>query len=155
VARVLGEALRSQPSGPNVVGAASSRCGPLATRSHPGKVSSVDLPETRYAKTADGAHIAYQVLGDGRVDLREALLPLGLEVRAGLHTGECETIDGKIGGIAVHIGAPVAAVAGASELLVSQTVKGLVAGSGLTFENAAQHGLKGVPDRWQLYRVVK
>ena len=80
---------------------------------------------------------------------------LGIEVRAGVHTGECETIDGKVGGIAVHIGARVGALAGPSEVVVSQTVKDLVAGSGLTFEDAGEHELKGVPDRWRLYRVVK
>ena len=84
----------------------------------------------------------------------EALKPLGLEVRAGLHTGEVETIDGKVGGIAVHVGARVGALAGPSQVLVSQTVKDLVGGSGLTFEDAGEHELKGVPDRWRLYRVV-
>ena len=84
----------------------------------------------------------------------EAVRSLGLEVRAGLHTGEVETIDGNAGGIAVHIGARVGAMAGSSEVLVSSTVKDLVAGSGLTFEDAGEHELKGVPDRWHLYRVV-
>jgi class 3 adenylate cyclase len=79
---------------------------------------------------------------------------LGVEIRAGVHTGECEVIDGKIGGIAVTIGARIAATTGASEVRISQTVKDLVAGSGLTFEDAGEHELKGVPDRWRLYRVV-
>lgn len=83
-----------------------------------------------------------------------AVRALGIEIRAGLHTGEVETIDGKIGGIAVHIGARVGALAGPSEILVSSTVKDLVAGGGLTFEDAGEHELKGVPDRWRLYRVV-
>jgi len=78
----------------------------------------------------------------------------GIEVRAGVHTGEVETIDGKIGGVAVVIGARVGARAGASEVLVSSTVKDLTAGSGLVFEDAGEHELKGVPDRWRLYRVV-
>jgi class 3 adenylate cyclase len=86
--------------------------------------------------------------------ITEALRPLGLEIRAGLHTGEVETIDGKVGGIAVVIGARVGALAGATEVLVSQTVKDLVAGSGLVFEDAGEHELKGVPDRWHLYRVI-
>ena len=77
-----------------------------------------------------------------------------MEIRAGVHTGECEVIDGKIGGIAVTIGARIAATAGASEVRISQTVKDLVAGSGLVFEDAGEHELKGVPDRWRLYRVV-
>jgi len=86
--------------------------------------------------------------------IAEAVRPLGLEIRAGLHTGEVETIDGKVGGIAVHIGARVGALARPSQVLVSSTVKDLVAGSGLTFEDAGEHELKGVPDRWHLYRVV-
>ena len=79
--------------------------------------------------------------------------PLGIEIRAGLHTGEVETIDDKVGGIAVHTGARVGALAAPSEVLVSQTVKDLVAGSGLTFEDAGEHQLKGIPDRWHLFRV--
>jgi class 3 adenylate cyclase len=79
---------------------------------------------------------------------------LGVEIRAGVHTGECELIDDKIGGLAVTIGARVAAMARPSEVRISQTVKDLVAGSGLSFEDAGEHELKGVPDRWRLYRVV-
>ncbi len=84
----------------------------------------------------------------------EEVRALGIEVRAGLHTGEVESMMGKVGGLAVHIGARVVALAGPSEVLVSQTVKDLVAGSGLTFEDRGEHELKGVPDRWRLYRVV-
>jgi class 3 adenylate cyclase/pimeloyl-ACP methyl ester carboxylesterase len=83
-----------------------------------------------------------------------ALRALDLEIRAGVHTGEVETIDGKVGGIAVALGARVGALAGPSEVLVSQTVKDLVAGSGLTFEDAGEHELKGFTDRWHLYRVA-
>ena len=79
---------------------------------------------------------------------------LGIEVRAGVHTGECQIIDRKIGGLGVVIGARVGSLAKPSEILVSQTVKDLVAGSGLSFEDAGEHELKGVPDRWRLYRVV-
>ena len=79
---------------------------------------------------------------------------LGIEVRAGIHTGECELIENKCGGLTVSIGARVAANAGPSQVLVSSTVKDLVAGSGLVFEDAGDHELKGVPDRWHLYRVV-
>jgi class 3 adenylate cyclase len=68
-----------------------------------------------------------------------------------VHTGEVETIDGKVGGIAVNIGARVGATAGPSEVLASQTVKDLVVGSGLVFEDRGEHELKGVPDRWRLY----
>ena len=84
----------------------------------------------------------------------DAVAPLGIEVRAGVHTGEVQTIDGKVGGMAVVIGARVGASAGPSEVLVSQTVKDLVAGSGLAFEDAGEHELKGVPDRWRLHRVA-
>jgi class 3 adenylate cyclase len=79
---------------------------------------------------------------------------MGLEIRAGVHTGEVELIDDKVGGIAVNIGARVAGLARPSEVLASQTVKDLVVGSGLTFEDAGEHELKGVPDRWHLYRVA-
>lgn len=86
--------------------------------------------------------------------IREAVGPIGLEVRVGLHTGEVETIDDKVGGLAVMIGARIGARADPSEVLVSSTVKDLVAGSGLEFEDAGEHELKGIPDRWHLYRVV-
>lgn len=79
---------------------------------------------------------------------------LGIEVRSGLHTGECELIDGKISGIAVHMGARVAAHAGPGEVLVSSTVKDLVAGSGLEFEDRGLHELKGIPGEWRLYAAV-
>jgi class 3 adenylate cyclase len=79
---------------------------------------------------------------------------LGLEARAGLHTGECEVSGDKLVGIAVHIGARIGALAGPSEVLVSSTVKDLVAGSGLTFDDAGEHELKGVPERRHLFRVV-
>jgi class 3 adenylate cyclase len=79
---------------------------------------------------------------------------LGIEVRAGVHTGEVETIAGKTGGMAVVIGSRVGAEAQGSEVLASQTVNDLTAGSGLVFEEAGEHKLKGVPDRWRLYRVL-
>jgi len=74
--------------------------------------------------------------------------------RAGLHSGECELVDGKAGGIAVHIGARVAAMAEPGEVLVSSTVKDLVAGSGIEFEDRGQHQLKGIPEAWHLFTVV-
>jgi class 3 adenylate cyclase len=86
--------------------------------------------------------------------IADAVRPLGLEIRAGCHTGEIEIGDGTVAGIAVHIGARVAALAGAGQVLVSSTVKDLVAGSGLAFEDAGEHELKGVPGRWHLYAVV-
>jgi class 3 adenylate cyclase len=85
--------------------------------------------------------------------ITEQVRSLGLEVRAGLHTGECEVVDGKVAGIAVHIGARVAAQAAPGEVLVSSTVRDLVAGSGLRFEDRGEHELKGVPGGWHLYAV--
>jgi class 3 adenylate cyclase len=78
---------------------------------------------------------------------------IGLDLRAGLHTGECELHDGKLAGIAVSVGARVAAEAGPGEVLVSSTVKDLVAGSGIEFEHLGARSLKGVPDEWTLYVV--
>jgi class 3 adenylate cyclase len=86
--------------------------------------------------------------------IQEALEPTGLEVRAGVHTGEVRAIDGNVGGLGVVIGARVGALAGGSEILVSQTVRDLVAGSGLAFDDAGEHELKGLPETWRLYRVV-
>jgi len=83
----------------------------------------------------------------------DAVQPLGLEVRAGLHTGECEVLGDKLTGIAVHIGARVAALAAPGEILVSGTVKDLVAGSGLRFGGRGAHPLRGVPGEWQLFAV--
>jgi class 3 adenylate cyclase len=85
--------------------------------------------------------------------LLETTAGLGLQVRIGLHTGECDVVGGRPRGIAVHIGARVAAQAGAGEVLVSQTVKDLVAGAAFSLEDAGEHELKGIPDRWHLYRV--
>jgi pimeloyl-ACP methyl ester carboxylesterase/class 3 adenylate cyclase len=86
--------------------------------------------------------------------ITESVRELGLEIRAGLHTGECEVMDGKVGGIAVHIGARVAKQAQPGEVLVSSTVKDLVAGSGLGFRERGTAALKGVSDEWRLYAVV-
>jgi class 3 adenylate cyclase len=87
-------------------------------------------------------------------DVREAVRKVGLEVRAGLHTGEVELNGDDISGIAVNIGARVGAKAEAGEVLVSQTVKDLVAGSGLTFEDRGEHDLKGVPGPWRLWSLA-
>jgi pimeloyl-ACP methyl ester carboxylesterase len=85
--------------------------------------------------------------------IRDALGGLGLQIRAGLHTGECELIGDDIGGIAVHIGARVAALAGPGEVLVSRTVKDLVAGSAIQFEDRGTQSLKGVQEPWRLFAV--
>jgi class 3 adenylate cyclase len=79
---------------------------------------------------------------------------LGLDARAGIHTGECERVGGKLAGLAVNVGARVSAAAGAREVLVSQTVKDLVAGSEIEFEDRGSHELKGVPGEWRLYAVA-
>jgi len=79
---------------------------------------------------------------------------LGLDVRAGLHTGECEVHEDKVAGLAVVIGARVSAAAGAGEVLVSQTVKDLVAGAGLEFDDRGERELKGVPGTWRLYSLA-
>lgn len=86
--------------------------------------------------------------------IADSVRSLGLEIRAGIHTGECEVADGKIRGIAVHVGARVAALAAPGEVVVSSTVKDLVAGSGLSFEDRGIHELKGIPGRWQVYAVA-
>jgi len=87
--------------------------------------------------------------------ISEAVRPLGIEVRAGLHTGECEVIGDDVGGIAVHTGARVSAEAEPGEVLVSSTVKDLVAGSGIEFEDRGSRELKGVPGEWRLYAVTR
>jgi class 3 adenylate cyclase len=84
----------------------------------------------------------------------DAVRPLGLEVRAGLHTGECRTVDGKVAGLAVSIGARVTSLAAPSEILVSQTVRDLIAGSGLDLADRGEHSLKGVPGAWRVYAVA-
>ena len=113
--------------------------------------------------------VVVQFIGDGTLStfdgpgraiecacaLRESVKPLGIEIRAGVHTGEIELRGDDIGGIAVHIGARVAAKADRSEILVSQTVADVVAGSGIQFEPRGAHELKGVPGTWQLSAVLR
>jgi class 3 adenylate cyclase len=86
--------------------------------------------------------------------ITDAMRELGVELRAGLHTGECELVDGKVGGIAVHIGARLVSVAEPGEVLVSSTVKDLVAGSRIEFKDRGKHELKGISEAWHLYTVV-
>jgi class 3 adenylate cyclase len=86
--------------------------------------------------------------------IRDAVQALGIEVRAGLHTGECEVRGDDIGGIGVHVGARVSALAGPNEVLVSSTLRDLVIGSGLEFEERGAHELKGVPGEWRLFAVA-
>ena len=86
--------------------------------------------------------------------IRDSLRPLGIDIRAGIHAGECEVSDGKIVGVAVSIGARIASLAGPGEVLVSRTVTDLVAGSGLEFEDRGEHELKGVAEPWQVFAVT-
>jgi pimeloyl-ACP methyl ester carboxylesterase len=88
------------------------------------------------------------------LEVAERVRDLGIQIRAGVHTGECELIDGKCAGITVSVGARITATADPSEVLVSQTVKDLVAGSGIAFEDRGVHELKGIPDPWRLFAVT-
>jgi class 3 adenylate cyclase/alpha-beta hydrolase superfamily lysophospholipase len=104
----------------------------------------------------DGFFVAFDGPARGircAVAIRDAVRSLGLEIRAGLHTGECEKVGGKLTGIAVNVGARVGALAGSGEVLVSSTVVDLVAGSGLEFEDRGEHELKGVPGPRRLFAV--
>jgi len=140
----------------------------------------VKIPDIRYARCGD-VSIAYQVFGDGpdhvlirlwtgdlssmweqpllaryftcACAVRDAVRRLGRELRIGLHTGECELLGDKLAGIAINTGARVAAKAAPGEVLVSRTVKDLVAGSGIEFEERGTHELKGLAGEWQLYAV--
>jgi class 3 adenylate cyclase len=107
--------------------------------------------------TGDGALATFdgpaRAILSGR-EIREGVRGLGMDVRVGLHTGEIELRTDDVGGIAVHIGARVAALARPGEVLVSRTVKDLVAGSGLAFVDRGSHSLKGVADEWQLYALA-
>ena len=110
----------------------------------------IDTAGDGFLATFDGAARAVECAAA----VGRALEPLGLEIRAGCHTGEIELTGGGARGIAVHIGARVAALAGPSEILVSSIVKDLVAGSGLEFADHGEHELRGVPGIWRLYAVV-
>jgi class 3 adenylate cyclase len=118
----------------------------------------IDLHRGRRVKaTGDGVLATFD--GPARAiacgcELRDSLQSLGVDVRVGLHTGEIELRDGDIGGIAVHIGARIARVANAGEVLVSRTVTDLVTGSGIEFADRGLHQLKGVPGDWQLFAVT-
>ena len=109
----------------------------------------VDTAGDSFLATFDGPARAVRCAAAAR----DAVRGLGLEIRAGLHTGEIELVDDRVQGIAVHIGARVMAAAGPGEIIVSSTVKDLVAGSGLEFEDRGTHALKGVPGEWRLFAV--
>jgi class 3 adenylate cyclase len=110
----------------------------------------VDTAGDGFFATFDGPAAATRCA----VEIAAVVRALGIEIRAGVHTGEVETIDGKIGGIGVTIGARIGALGGASDVLVSQTVKDLTAGSGIAFQDAGEQELKGLPGTWRAYRVV-
>ncbi len=86
--------------------------------------------------------------------VRDALRQIGIDVRAGIHTGECEIVAGKIAGIAVNVGARIASLAGPAEVLTSSTVKDLVAGSGIEFEDRGEHELRGIPGAWRVFAIT-
>jgi class 3 adenylate cyclase len=100
----------------------------------------------RFDGPARAIACARAIVADARGD--------GLEIRAGIHIGECELHGDKVAGLAVHVGARISAAAAAGEVLVSQTVRDLVAGSEIVFEERGEHELKGIPDRWQLYAAT-
>jgi pimeloyl-ACP methyl ester carboxylesterase len=109
----------------------------------------IDTAGDGFLAAFDGPARAVRAASAIRSDVKR----LGLEIRAGLHTGECEIMGTKLSGVAVHIGARIASLAAAGEVLVSSTVRDLVAGSGLRFEDRGLHTLKGVPGDWRVYAV--
>ena len=110
----------------------------------------VDTAGDGFLATFDGPARAVRCA----ISAGEAVRGLGVEIRAGIHTGECQLDGGKVRGIAVHTGARIAALAGPGEVLISHTVKDLVAGSGLEFEDRGVHELKGVPGEWRVYAAL-
>jgi class 3 adenylate cyclase len=122
------------------------------TRQHIGRFQGREVKHTGdgFLATFDGPTRAVRCA----TTLTERMPEIGVEIRSGLHTGECEVRGDDIGGIAVHIGARIAALAKGREVLVSRTVKDLVNGSGITFEDRGTHVLKGIPAEWQLYSPV-
>jgi pimeloyl-ACP methyl ester carboxylesterase/class 3 adenylate cyclase len=111
----------------------------------------VDTAGDGFLATFDGPARAIRCAGA----ISDAVRPLGIKVRAGVHTGECEVIGEKVGGIAVHTGARVASIAGPDEVWISSTVKDLVAGSGLRFTDRGVHSLKGIPGEWRLFALER
>ena len=134
---------------------AGASCFPTTTLSSAGsspasRGTEIDTAGDGFFATFDGPARAIRCA----CTIVESVHALGIDVRAGVHTGECEVVDGKVGGIAVHIGARVAAQADEGEVVVSGTVKDLVAGSGITFEPRGVQDLKGLGE-WPLYAVAR
>ena len=144
------DGVRRQTRRPRLAGcaAAVSRHRPPATRSLLGR--EIDTAGDGLFATFDGPARAIRCAAA----LAGEVKSLGILVRAGLHTGEVETSGDKVSGLAVHIGARVMGHAAAREVLVSSTVKDLVAGSGISFEERGTHTLKGVPGEWQVFRAI-
>jgi class 3 adenylate cyclase len=124
----------------------------------------IDMPESAAEHLLElwepgwGRPVALQLTapsaaGDPPTEVASAVRSLGIEIRAGLHTGEIEVQDGDVGGIAVHIAARVMAATGDGQVLVSGTVKDLVVGSGIEFADLGEHALRGVPGTWRLHEV--
>jgi class 3 adenylate cyclase len=140
----------------------AARVGDTAWRhlleQHDGRVRArlAEFRGKELSTTGDGFFASFD--GPGRAircarAIRDDVRALGLEIRVGLHTGEGEQLNGTIGGIAVHLAARVAALAGAGEILVSSTVRDLVAGSLTEFDDRGEHVLRGIPGAWRLYAV--
>ena len=118
---------------------------------------SVGLEAEKSSRPETGSSISFDGPARGircATAISEAARALGIEVRAGLHTGECERRGDDLGGLAVHIAARVNALAAPSEVLVTSTVKDLVVGSGIQFTEQGEHSLRGVPETWKLFSVV-
>jgi class 3 adenylate cyclase len=111
----------------------------------------IDTAGDGFFATFDGAARAIRCA----CSATQAVSKLGIELRAGLHTGECEVVGATVSGIAVHIGARIASMAQPGEVLVSSTVKDLVAGSQIEFEDRGEHSLKGIADAWRLFAVAR
>jgi class 3 adenylate cyclase len=111
----------------------------------------IDTAGDGFLATFDGPARAIAAARDMCAGVRD----LGLEIRVGIHTGEVEQVGNDVAGLAVHIGARIADLAGPGEVLVSRTVKDLVAGSGTTFEDRGAHRLKGIPDEWHVYAAIE
>jgi class 3 adenylate cyclase len=133
------------------------RRGDLDANIEEGRWIATQIPGARFLDTAgDGFLATFE--GPARAvrcagAIRDAVATLGIRIRAGLHTGECEVMGDTLSGLAVHIGARVAAAAGPGEVWVSSTVKDLVAGSNLRFADRGLHVLKGIPGEWRLFAV--
>ena len=133
----------------------AGRCSPVTTRSCAGLLARYRGEELDTA--GDGFFAVLRRPGRAIAcarEIRDGIRDLGLAIRAGVHTGECERVDGKLGGLAVSIGARVATEAEPGEVLVTGTVRDLVAGSGIAFEERGERELKGVPGSWRLYAVA-